>query len=160
MEDKIQELTKEGYKKLEEQLEYLKTHQRREVADRIRQAKEFGEIGENSEYEDAKAEQAFIEGEIMRLESILRHATIVEHAGPVNIVSIGSIVTVKDMDSGAELEFKIVGSNETDPPEGKISNQSPVGKALTGGKKNQIIEVSVPKGTIKYKILKISKSRN
>ncbi|MCD6309338.1 MAG: transcription elongation factor GreA [Candidatus Eremiobacteraeota bacterium] len=160
MEEKSVELTPEGYKKLEERLEYLKTHQRREVADRIRQAKEFGEIGENSEYEDAKSEQAFIEGEIMRLESVLRNARVLDRKDVrTSIVGIGSKVLILNTRTKKEQEYEIVGSSEADPSDGKISNLSPVGKALCGHKKGEEVSVVTPKGKIKYQILKIRKAK-
>ncbi|MCL5036044.1 MAG: transcription elongation factor GreA [Chloroflexi bacterium] len=159
MEEKIVDLTPDGYKKLEDRLDYLKTHQRREVADRIRQAKEFGEIGENSEYEDAKSEQAFIEGEIMRLESILRNARILDiREIRTSIVGIGSRVRIYSSKTKEETEYEIVGSNESDPIEGKISNLSPVGKALCGHKKGEEVTVVTPNGKVNYKIIKIMKS--
>lgn len=151
-------LTKEGFKKLEGKLEHLKTHQRREVAERIRQAKEFGEIGENSEYEDAKSEQAFVEGEIMNLENTLRHAKIIsEDDIHTDVVSVGSVLQLKDIDAGEEFEYQIVGTNEADPAVGKISDESPVGTALMGQKKGAVVEVKVPDGIAKFKIVKITK---
>jgi transcription elongation factor GreA len=151
-------LTREGFKKLEAKLEHLKTHQRREVAERIRQAKEFGEIGENAEYEDAKSEQAFVEGEILNLENTLRHAKIIDESDiHTDVVSVGSVVALKELDSGEEIEYQIVGTNEADPANGKISDESPVGLSLQGMKKGQVIEVKVPDGLVKYKVLKITK---
>ena len=161
MEEKIIELTSEGFKKLETRLDYLKTHQRREVADRIRQAKEFGEIGENSEYEDAKKEQAFIEGEIARLEDILRTSRIIDRKEVLTSeVSLGSTVLLEDMDAGKQVEYTIVGSTESDPSDGMISHLSPVGSALFGKKKGQEVEIQVPKGKVRYKIVKILKGRH
>lgn len=151
-------LTREGFKKLEARLEHLKTHQRREVADRIRQAKEFGEIGENSEYEDAKSEQAFVEGEILNLENMLRYAKIIDESDiHTDVVSVGSVVQLKDLDGGDDIEFQIVGTNEADPLIGRISDESPLGAALQGQKKAAVIEVKVPDGLSKYKIVRITK---
>jgi transcription elongation factor GreA len=151
-------LTQDGFKKLQAKLDNLKTHQRREVADRIRQAKEFGEIGENSEYEDAKAEQAFIENEILNLENTLRHAKVLDESDiHTDIVSVGSVVALKELDSGVEVEYQLVGTSEADPAIGQISDESPVGAALKDQKKNTVVEVRVPDGIVKYKILRITR---
>jgi len=151
-------LTLGGLKKLEEELEYLKSVKRREVAERIKEAIGFGDLSENSEYEDAKNEQAFIEGRILALEKTLRHARVIDTQElPDNIVSLGSKVTVKDVDSGEELTYEIVGSLEADPAEMKISAQSPVGKALLGREIGSLVEIQVPDGTLRYQILNISK---
>ncbi len=154
-------LTREGHRKLEARLEHLRTHQRREVADRIRQAKEFGEIGENSEYEDAKAEQQFVESEIINLENTLRYAKIIDEADiHTDIVSVGNVVTLRELDTNETHVFKIVGTNEADPsyqPTGRISDESPLGAALQGQKKNTVVEVKAPQGNLKYKIMSISK---
>jgi len=151
-------LTVEGLKKLEEELVYLKTVKRQEVAERIKQAREFGDISENSEYEDAKHEQAFIEGRILTLEKKLRNAKLIDNdAVDTKTVSVGSRVKLKDLESGDEFEYVIVGSMEADPLDSKISNESPVGKAIIGKKRGSIVEVSVPVGTLKYEIVQISK---
>lgn len=151
-------LTLEGLKKLEQELEQLKSVKRREVAERIKQAIEFGDISENSEYEDAKNEQAFIEGRILTLEKMLRNARIIDEGEiHTDVVSIGSTVLLKDMEVGDEINYTIVGSAEADPSANKISNESPVGKAILGKKKGSIVEVNVPAGKLKYKILKIKK---
>lgn len=151
-------LTVEGLKKLEEELEQLKTVRRREIAERIKQAIEYGDISENSEYEDAKNEQAFIEGTIITLEKKLRNAKVID-ADQVNIdtVSVGSTVKLKDMESNEEFEYTIVGSVEADPVKNKISNESPVGKAILGNKIDSVVEITVPVGTLSYKILDIRK---
>lgn len=151
-------LTVEGLKKMEEELGQLKTVRRKEVAARIKQAIEFGDISENSEYEDAKNEQAFIEGSILALEKKLRNARVID-ANDVDVatVSVGSTVRLEDMDSGNQFEYAIVGSVEADPAKSKISNESPVGKALLGHTMGSIVEITVPVGLIKYKILEISK---
>ncbi|MFZ5641575.1 MAG: transcription elongation factor GreA [Bacillota bacterium] len=151
-------LTLEGLKKLEQELEQLKSVRRREVAERIKQAIEFGDISENSEYEDAKNEQAFIEGRILTLEKMLRNARVIDEGEiHTDVVSIGSTVLIKDMEVGDEINYTIVGSAEADPSANKISNESPVGKAILGKKKGSVVEVSVPAGKLKYKILKIKK---
>jgi transcription elongation factor GreA len=151
-------LTIEGLKKLEEELIFLKTIKRQEVAERIKQAREFGDISENSEYEDAKHEQAFIEGRILTLEKKLRNAKLIDSdAVGTDIISVGSKVKLKDLETGDEFEYVIVGSMEADPSEAKISNESPVGKALLGKKPGDIVEVNVPVGTLKYEVLQISK---
>lgn len=149
-------LTPEGLSKLEQELEVLKTVRRREVAERIKQAIEFGDISENSEYEDAKNEQAFIEGRILALEKMLRNARVIEHVeNDSHLVHIGAKITLKDMECGDEFVYTIVGSAEADPMKNRISFESPVGKAIMGKKEGDIVEVSVPAGRLKYKILAV-----
>ncbi|MEN6413383.1 MAG: transcription elongation factor GreA [Veillonellales bacterium] len=148
-------LTAEGLKKIEEKLEHLKAVRRREVAERIKQAIEFGDISENSEYEDAKNEQAFIEGEILTLEKMLRNAKLIEK-GDTDVVTVGSTVVLKDLEFGDELEYTIVGSAEADPTEARISNESPVGAAILGQKVGNIVEVNVPAGILKYEIIALN----
>lgn len=151
-------LTQEGLKKLEEKLEHLRTVRRNEVAERIKEARSFGDISENSEYEDAKNEQAFIEGEIAEIEKMLRSAKIIDHGDlDDKTVSIGSIVKVNDLELDDEEEYTIVGSAEADPSANKISNQSPVGNALLGHQIGDIVKVQAPAGEIKFKILEIKK---
>ncbi|AEF93072.1 transcription elongation factor GreA [Desulfotomaculum nigrificans CO-1-SRB] len=158
MKEKDVMLTVTGLKQLEEELEQLKTVKRRQVAERIKQAIEFGDISENSEYEDAKNEQAFIEGRILTLEKMLRNAKIIDDENLGNeVVSLGSKVRLKDLEFGDEFEYTIVGSVEADPDKNKISNESPVGKAILGQPKGSIVEVSVPAGVLKYEILDIIK---
>ncbi|NLZ39457.1 MAG: transcription elongation factor GreA [Firmicutes bacterium] len=150
-------LTSDGLAKLEKELEYLKSIKRREVADRIKTAISFGDISENSEYEDAKNEQAFIEGRIITLEKMLRNARIIEDPDANSeVVSLGSKVVLRDLEFDEDFEYTIVGSAEARPSENKISNESPVGKAILGKKINDVVEVSVPAGVLKYKIVKIS----
>jgi len=150
-------LTKEGLAKLEQELEMLKTVKRREVAERIKQAIEFGDISENSEYEDAKNEQAFIEGRILTLEKMLRNAKLIEHVeNDSNEVHLGVKVSLKDLEYGDEVEYTLVGSAEADPMNNKISHESPVGKAILGKKEGEVVEVNVPAGKLKYKILAVS----
>ncbi|MTI82171.1 MAG: transcription elongation factor GreA [Firmicutes bacterium] len=155
MNEKETILTSEGLKKLEAELENLKTVKRREVAQRIKQAIEFGDISENSEYEDAKNEQAFIEGRIVTLEKMLRNAKVIEGNDQKETVSIGSTVILKDLEFNDEVEYTIVGSVEADPDTNKISNESPVGKAILGHKKGEVVEVNVPAGALKYEIVDI-----
>ncbi|AEE90442.1 Transcription elongation factor GreA [Tepidanaerobacter acetatoxydans Re1] len=151
-------LTQEGLKKMEEELEYLKSVKRREIAARIKQAIDFGDISENSEYDEAKNEQAFVEGRIALLEEKLRNAKLIDEVDiSTDVVSVGSKVKLKDLDTGDIFEYMIVGSAEANPIENKISNESPVGNALIGEKKGSIVEVSVPAGIIKYEIMDIMK---
>ncbi|MDQ8737505.1 transcription elongation factor GreA [Paenibacillus sp. FSL A5-0031] len=158
MNDKQIILTQEGLRKLEDELENLKSVKRREVAERIKVAIGYGDISENSEYEDAKNEQAFIEGRVLTLEKMLRNARIINNDDiDIDTVSIGSIVTVEDMEYGDTMDYSIVGTAEADPLQNKISNESPVGKAILGKKKGTVVEVSVPVGIIQYKILDIKK---
>jgi len=156
MKEKEVILTVEGLKKLEDELEQLKSSKRREVAERIKKAIGFGDISENSEYEDAKNEQAFIEGRILTLEKMLRNAKIIDDENlDTMVVSIGSTVLLKDLEYGDEFTYTIVGSVEANPGANKISNESPVGKAILGQPKGFIIEVNVPAGQLKYQILDI-----
>jgi len=148
-------LTLDGLKKLEEELEVLKTQRRKEVAERIKQAIEFGDISENSEYEDAKTEQAFIEGRIITLEKMLRNARVIDDNEGKDYVSVGSTILLRDMEFGDEEEYTIVGSAEADPAVNKISNESPVGKAVLGQPKGSIVEVTVPVGVLRYEIMDI-----
>jgi transcription elongation factor GreA len=149
-------LTPEGLKKLEEELEYLKTIRRAEVAERLHNAMAEGEVEENPEYEDAKNEQAFVEGRILELEAILANAVVIENKGPANEVRLGSRVTIVDMETGDKEQYLIVGSAEADPQNGRISHESPVGRALLGHKVNDVITVQAPQGVMKFKITHIS----
>lgn len=154
--DKEVILTLDGLAKLEKELEHLKTVRRREVAERIRQALEFGDISENSEYEDAKNEQGFIEGRILSIEKMLRNAKVIDDSeGNTGVVTVGSTVKLVEVNGGAEVEYMVVGSAEADPSKFKISNESPVGRSLMGQKVGSIVNVTVPIGTIQYKILEI-----
>lgn len=151
-------LTPDGLAKLEKELEYLKTVKRREVAARIKQALEFGDISENSEYDDAKNEQAFTEGRIANLEKMLRNARVIdEDQVGTDIVTLGTKVRLKDLDSGEEFEYTLVGSAEADPGAMRISNESPVGKAIMGQKVGAVVEVNAPAGILKYEIVAISR---
>jgi len=149
-------LTREGYEKLKQEIEYLSTEKRREVADRIRIAREFGDIAENAEYDDAKNDQALLEHRIATLEERLIAARVIKK-GEVSseAVSIGSKVRLKDMDANETIEYHIVGSAEANPAEHKLSNESPVGKAIIGKKKGEVVEVAAPRGSLKFKILEI-----
>ena len=149
-------LTAEGHEKLKEEIELLRNDKRRDIAERIRVAREFGDIAENAEYDDAKNAQAMLEHKIMLLEERLLHARVID-AGDVDtsVVSIGSRVRLKDMDANETVEYHIVGSAEANPAEHKLSNESPVGRAIIGHKKGEVVEVSAPRGALKFKILDI-----
>ncbi len=150
-------LTPEGHTKLKEEIEHLSTVKRREVAERIKQAREFGDITENSEYDDAKNEQAMLEQRIATLEEKLRSAHVIDAKDvSTDVVGVGSIVHVKDEKTGKSQKFTIVGSAEANPAEMKLSNESPVGRALLCKKRNDVVSVPVPKGPArKLKITKI-----
>ncbi len=152
-------MTYEGVKKLEEELENLKSVKRKEITEKIKVALSFGDLSENSEYDEAKNEQAFVEGRIAQLENMLKNATVVDESEiPADLVSVGSIVKVKDYDFDEIVEYSIVGSAEADPLEYKISNESPVGSGLLGKKAGDIVEISVPDGVSKYEILEIRRA--
>ncbi len=149
-------LTREGFEKLKVEIEHLSTDKRREVADRIRVAREFGDISENAEYDDAKNEQAMLEHKIAQLEERLLNARVIHKKDvDLSVVSIGAKVRLKDVDANQTVEYTIVGSAEANPSELKLSNESPVGKAIIGKKKGETVEVSAPRGSLKYKILDI-----
>lgn len=154
-------LTYEGVKKVEEELEYLKTIKRKEVTQKIKTALSFGDLSENSEYDEAKNEQAFVEGRIATLENMLKNAKVIDDDDiKTDAVSIGSTVRVKDLESNDELELTIVGSAEADFEHMKISNEAPIGRGLIGKKVGEIATIQVPDGSIKYEILEIKKSNN
>jgi transcription elongation factor GreA len=149
-------ITQEGLKKLKTEIEHLSTTKRREVAERIKEAREFGDISENSEYDDAKNEQALLEGRIAQLEERLRRASVVDlKKVDTETVGVGVRVHVKDQKSGESRKFQIVGPTEADPTEHKLSNESPIGRALTGHKRGDVVTVNVPRGPKKK--LKITK---
>ena len=149
-------LTAEGHDKLREEIEHLSTVKRREVAERIKQAREFGDIAENSEYDDAKNEQAMLEHRISMLEERLKGARIVaKNDAPKGVVAVGTKVRLRDMDAKETIEYHVVGSAEANPAEHKLSNESPVGKAIMGKKKGEIVEVAAPRGSRKYKIMEV-----
>ena len=155
-EEKSTILTESGLQKLKDQLDYLISVRRNEISEQIAIARGFGDLSENAEYDEAKKEQAKVEEEITRLQQTIRIATVVgDDEITTEKVSIGTIVKVKDMDDGETYEYAIVGANEADPYEDKISNESPVGAALLGAKRNQVITIEVPMGTLKYKIMSI-----
>ena len=158
MEERNVVLTTEGYNKLEEELKYLKGPKKMQVAERIKIAREFGDLSENSEYDDAKNEQALLEARIQDIEGMLRVAKVVEDDEvSTRKVGIGTQVTVHDFEFDEDITYGIVGATEVDIKNNKISNESPVGKALIGAKKGDEVEVETPGGVIKYKILAISK---
>ena len=149
-------MTYEGVKKLEEELEYLKTVKRKEVTEKIKVALGYGDLSENSEYDEAKNEQAFTEGRILQIENMLKNASVVDESEiPAGTVAVGAIVKVKDYDFDEVVEYTIVGSAEADPMNFKISNESPVGKALIGRKVGDVVEATVPDGVSKFEILDI-----
>jgi transcription elongation factor GreA len=151
-------LTYDGLKRLEEELELLKSSKRREIAERIKTALAFGDISENSEYDEAKNEQAQVESRIVQLENMLRNAKLIdEDEVTTDVVSLGSKVLLYDIEFDEEVQYHIVGSTEANPSGYKISNESPVGKALMGKSVGQTIEVAAPDGVIKFKIIKIEK---
>lgn len=155
--DKHVYLTKEGLEKLQQDLETMKTVRRKEVAERLKQAIGFGDLSENSEYDDAKNEQAFIEGEIQRMEEMLINVVVIEEGAKVEdgSIAIGSKVVIRFVGDDEEEEYKIVGTVEADPMNNRISNESPVGKAIIGHKAGDIVEIEVPNGIVQYEILKV-----
>ena len=149
-------MTYEGVKKLENELEYLKTVKRKEITEKIKVALGYGDLSENSEYDEAKNEQAFTEGRIIQLENMLKNAVVVDESEiSTDIVTVGSIVKVMDFDFDEEVEYSIVGSAEADPMNYKISNESPVGEGLMGKKVGDVVEIEVPGGTTKFEVLGI-----
>ena len=158
MEEKDVILTQEGYDNLDKELNYLKTEKRAEIADRIKVALGFGDLSENSEYDEAKTAQAENEVKIAELENKIRHAKIIDEKEiDTDTVQIGDTVKVLDIEFDEKVEYTIVGSTEVDLAENKISNESPLGAALLGAKKNQTVDVNAPAGIMKYKILQIKK---
>ena len=149
-------LTADGYKKLQQEIDVLRNDKRREVAERIRIAREFGDIAENAEYDDAKNEQAMLEHKIAQLEErILSARVITKKEISKDAVSVGAHVRLRDMQANKTFEYHIVGSAEANPTENKLSNESPVGKAIIGHKKGDVVEVAAPRGAFKFKILEI-----
>ena len=150
-------LTPEGYENLKQELDLLRTEKRREIAERIRVAREFGEIAENAEYDDAKNEQAMLEHKIAQLEERLLDARVIDPGDvDTSVVSVGSVVRLRDVDARETVEYFIVGSAEANPAERKLSNESPVGRAILGRKKGETVEVLTPRGSkIKFKIMEI-----
>ena len=149
-------LTQDGFEKLKSEIEHLRTIKRREVAERIKEAREFGDISENAEYDHAKNEQAMLEHKIAQLEERLLSARVITKKEiSKDAVSVGSHVRLRDMQANKTFEYHIVGSAEANPAENKLSNESPVGKAIIGHKKGDVVEVSAPRGSLKFKILEI-----
>lgn len=149
-------VTKEGLEKLKKELEVLQTQTRAEVAQRLKEAIAMGDLSENSEYDDAKNQQSTIEGRIKELEQQIRTAQIIDGANKrKNRVDLGSTVTIMDLNKKTEQKVTIVGRTESDPFEGKISNESPVGRALVGAKMGNVVEAETPAGVLKYKIIKV-----
>jgi transcription elongation factor GreA len=149
-------LTAEGLKKLESELEHLKTVRRAEVAQRLHEAMAEGEVEENPEYDEAKNEQAFVEGRILEIETILANAVLIENKGPAHEVRLGSRITVQEVGSRTPEHYILVGSAEADPMNGKISNESPLGKAVLGKKVNDTFVIQAPSGQIKFRVTNIS----
>jgi len=157
-EQKIYEMTYEGIKTLEDELEKRKVEDRSEIAERIKQALSFGDISENSEYDDAKNAQGENEARIIEIENILKNSKLIEDSEISKTkVTIGAIIKIRDEETGVDSEYKIVSAKEANIFEHKISTDSPIGSAIIGKKKNQIVDVKTPAGTLKYKIVKISK---
>lgn len=152
--DGQQYLTREGFAKLKAELKQLKLVKRKEIATRIQEAKELGDLSENAEYSEAKSEQGFIEGRIIELENTLKNAVVISEDRAGGVVTVGSQLKVKT--ETGELSFTIVGSNEADPGKGLISNESPLGQAFLGHRVGDTVEVTVPAGTVKYRLLSIS----
>ncbi len=151
-------LTREGLEQLEQELENLRSVKRTEVKERLKEAIALGDLSENSEYDDAKNEQAFMEGRILELEKMIRNAKVIEDGAHVEgVVSVGALVKVKDIEFDEINEYRLVGTVEADPMNNRISNESPVGRALLGHKAGEIIDVEAPAGVIKLEILEISK---
>ena len=149
-------LTPEGHAKLKDEIDHLSTVKRREVAERIKQAREFGDISETSEYDDAKNEQAMLEHRIATLEERLKSARVIEKGEvKTDVVGVGTRVRLRDVDAKETVEYTIVGSAEANPAEYKLSNESPVGRAIIGRKKGETVEVSAPRGSLKFKIMDI-----
>ena len=151
-------VTAEGLKQLEEELDYLKGEKRKEIAEKIKIARSYGDLSENSEYDDAKNEQAILEARIVTIEATLKNAVIIDESSISNEhIHIGSKVKIEHITLGREMEYKIVGSNESNPAKGKISDESPVGMALIGHSVGDVIEVETPNGVIGIKVLEISR---
>ena len=164
MADNKQLYTPEGFKELQDELNYLKTVKREEIKEAIAVAKSFGDLSENSEYDEARTEQAKTEARITELQFLVENAVVVDESKvDTSIISLGSTVVLYDVDDEEEINYSIVGSNETNPLEGKISDQSPIGKALMGKREGDSVSIETPVGTLKFNILKVarvSKSKN
>lgn len=157
MDNKQVKLTEDGLKQLEEELEYLKTKKRKEVSEKIKVALGFGDLSENSEYDEAKNEQAQVEARIVSVENMLKSAIVIDESErDTSKVELGATVTIHDIEFDEDITYKIVGSTEADPDEGRLSDESPLGKSLMGKAEGEMIDVDAPAGVIQYKILKIS----
>ena len=157
MDNKQVKLTEDGLKQLEEELEYLKTKKRKEVSEKIKVALGFGDLSENSEYDEAKNEQAQVEARIVSVENMLKNAIVIDEIErDTSKVELGATVTIHDIEFDEDITYKIVGSTEADPDEGRLSDESPLGKSLMGKAEGEMIDVDAPAGVIQYKILKIS----
>ena len=157
MDNKQVKLTEDGLKQLEEELEYLKTKKRKEVSEKIKVALGFGDLSENSEYDEAKNEQAQVEASIVSVENMLKNAIVIDESErDTSKVELGATVTIHDIEFDEDITYKIVGSTEADPDEGRLSDESPLGKSLMGKAEGEMIDVDAPAGVIQYKILKIS----
>ena len=153
-------LTEEGLKQREEELEYLKSVKRKDIADKIKVALSFGDLSENSEYDEAKNEQAQVESRILELETMLKNAVIIDESDlSTDVVKIGGKVKLVDLDSGEEEEYQIVGSTEANPFKGSISDECPIGRAVVGRKLGETIEIEAPGGVIRYQIVEIARSK-
>ena len=157
-ENKKNIMTYEGLKALEDELQDLKVNRRREVAQKIKEAREQGDLSENAEYDAAKEEQRDIELRIEEIDKILKNAEVVDYDADSGVINVGYTVRIKDLEFDEEMEYKIVGSTEADSLQGKISNESPVGKALIGGQAGETVEVETPAGMIKYQIIDFHKN--
>ena len=156
MDNKQVKLTEDGLKQLEEELEYLKTKKRKEVSEKIKVALGFGDLSENSEYDEAKNEQAQVEARIVSVENMLKNAIVIDESErDTSKVELGATVTIHDIEFDEDITYKIVGSTEADPDEGRLSDESPLGKSLMGKAEGEMIDVDAPAGVIQYKILKI-----
>jgi transcription elongation factor GreA len=161
MAKQITTVTEAGFKKLKDELDYLKNVKRREAAERVGEARSYGDLSENSEYDDAKNEQAKVEAQIAELEETIAHVKIVNHENiNTNVANIGLTVKVLYIDDDDEVEYSLVGSREVDVLNNKISDQSPIGKAIMGTKAGDIIKVDIPNGSIQLKILDVRKTEN
>lgn len=157
MDNKQVKLTEDGLKQLEEELEYLKTKKRKEVSEKIKVALGFGDLSENSEYDEAKNEQAQVEARIVSVENMMKNAIVIDESErDTSKVELGATVTIHDIEFDEDITYKIVGSTEADPDEGRLSDESPLGKSLMGKAEGEMIDVDAPAGVIQYKILKIS----
>lgn len=149
-------LSPDGLKRVQEELDYLRTTKRKEVAERLKEARSHGDLSENSEYDDARNEQSFVEGRIAELEKIVRNARVIEETHHTSgMVELGSRVTLRDLEFDEELTYTLVGSVEADPSKNRISNESPVGRAILGQKVGAVVEVEAPAGTLKFEILSV-----